>query len=107
MDFSVDAIYHFPKQKCLLSFFVFVRALHSIYQIIVVELKSPGKLALRLTKTTTITRYYHNRTKGEPYITAEFNAEDFSGYKHFTIGGKTRFSAARRRRKRSGIVNRV
>lgn len=87
-------------------FFVFLRALRSIYQIIVVELESSGKLASPVTNKP-ITRYYHNSTKGEPYITAEFKAEAFSVYERFTIGEENRFPTARRRRKRAGIENHV
>lgn len=84
---------------------VFVRALCRFYQILVVELKKSGDVPPLLTDKT-ITRYYHNRTRGEPYITAVFDKDEFS--EEFTIGDGTRYSAARRRRKRAaGIGNRV
>jgi hypothetical protein len=55
-------------------------------------------------KKVIVTRYYHNKTKGEPYITAEFKAEEFQKYEHFSVGNAESFSTKRRRR-RSGITN--
>ena len=85
--------------------FLYVPYVCSIYQILVLEI-IPGEPFEDVNKDP-ITRYYHNKRKGEPYITAEFEAENFSQYKVFTIGNGNEFLTARRRRKRSGIGNGV
>ena len=78
----------------------------SIYQIIVLELESDDDDPPN-PKTLNVTRYYQNRIRWEPYITAEFNASEFDKYETFSVGNGHSFSNERRRRKRSGRTNRV
>ncbi|XP_046841964.1 titin-like isoform X3 [Xenia sp. Carnegie-2017] len=74
----------------------------SIYQIIVLEVIEN----LRLPDTDIIvTRYYFNRTAGEPYITAEFPSSEFNKYKDFVVGQGNSFTNAKRRKKRAASIN--
>ena len=72
----------------------------SYYQIIVVEVNEKGSPPPDA--SLTITRYYNNKTEGEPYITAEFAAAQFDQYKDFVVGNGEKFSVAAKRKKRSG-----
>ncbi|CAB4010518.1 receptor-type tyrosine- phosphatase epsilon-like, partial [Paramuricea clavata] len=77
-----------------------------IYQIIVLEVKD-GQLR---DVNVRVTRYYENRTKGEPYITAEFKAEDFKKHEKFIVGDGQSLNARRRRKRaadniRNGPLN--
>ena len=53
-------------------------------------------------KLLSITRYYNNRTVDEPYITAEFPAEEFK--ENFVVGDGTLFPTGNKRRKRAGEI---
>jgi hypothetical protein len=75
-----------------------VRVLSRIYQIIVLEVKDGQTPDVNVR----VTRYYENRTKGEPYITAEFKAEDFEKYKNFVVGDGQLLNARRRRKRAAG-----
>lgn len=73
----------------------------STYQILVLE-DVPGKTLPDVLGK--VTRYYLNRTKGEPYITAEISAGDV--VEVFIVGaGESESPTTKRRRKRAGIMN--
>ena len=72
----------------------------SIYQIIVLEVVKEGPPPD--VTTLKVTRYYHNKTANEPYITAEFKASEFKTT--FIVGGENSVPARRRRKRELGIL---
>ena len=77
---------------------VFVCVLSRIYQILVVEVKDTQLSDVDVS----VTRYYENRKKGEPYITAEFNTEKFEDFENFIVGNGKSYTAQRRRKRAAG-----
>ena len=75
--------------------------LSSIYQIIALQISKEKTTSPDVTKS--ITRYYNNRTVDEPYITAEFPAEEFK--ENFVVGDGTLFPTGNKRRKRAGEIS--
>ncbi|XP_028413448.1 tyrosine-protein phosphatase Lar-like isoform X5 [Dendronephthya gigantea] len=69
-----------------------------IYQIIALQVVKINGEYQELPDITTleVTRYYHNRTENEPYITAEFGPSEFK--KKFIIGDGKSYNARRKRR---------
>ena len=76
--------------------------LFSSYQIIVLEVVEDQQPP---NEKIAVTRYYETRIKGQPYITAEFKAEDFKEYKNFIVGDGKSYNARRRRKRAAGKAN--